>query len=81
MGDYNYDGKMSIEQFDESFWIFIDERLVSNMDIESNRDWADTLVHDAWRMYVASNVDHGYIFKILENTIYAYKRYQPNFKG
>ena len=73
-------GKMSIAQFEESFLMFIPESLVSNADIDNNNGWFDTLVHDAWRLYIRSNVDHGFIFLNMQNMMYTYKRYNPKFE-
>lgn len=75
------DGKMSLAEFEESFWSFIPEKLVSNIDIDNNSDWSSMIVHDAWRMYTTSNVDHAFIFKCLENVFFAYKRYDPMFEN
>jgi len=72
--------KMSLHEFEESFWMFIPETLVSNVDIGNNNGWSDSIVYDAWRMYINSNVDHGFIFKSIENIIYSYKRYNPKFE-
>ena len=74
------DDKMSIDEFEESFWAYIPESLLSNKDIDNNKDWSDMIVQEAWRMYVYGNVDRAFIFKIMENMIYSYKRYMPVFK-
>ena len=74
------DGKMSLAEFEESFWSFISENLVSNIDIDNNSEWSNMIVHDAWRMYTMSNVDHAFIFKSVENIIFAYRRYTPIFE-
>ena len=58
------DGRMSLAEFEESFWTFIPENLVSNYDIDNNSDWANMIVHDAWRMYIMSNVDHAFHIQI-----------------
>ena len=75
-----YSDKMSLAEFEESFWSFISEDLISNMDIDNNADWSNHIVHDAWRMYLMSNVDHAFIFKSIENVIFAYKRFKPKFE-
>ena len=74
------DGKMSLPHFEESFWVFIPEDLISTKDIDRNSDWSDMIVQEAWRMYVTSNIDHAFIFKMMQNMIYAYKRHNPKFE-
>ncbi len=74
------DNKLTLEEFEEKFWEYIPEVLVNNVDIDENRDWSDMIVHEAWRIYVYSNMDKNYIFKIIEQVVFAYKRYKPVFR-
>ena len=76
----NLDEKLSLEEFQESFWAYIPDTLITNKDLENNRDWADSVVHDAWRMYIYSDVDKLFIFKNAENILFSIKRYSPVFE-
>ena len=71
---------MSLEEFEESFWMFVSEDLVSNKDIDNNKNWSSHVVHDAWRMYINGNVDHSFIFNAVQNVIHSYKRFNPRFE-
>lgn len=72
------DNKLSLSEFEEKFLEYIPETLLSNRDIDNNRDWSDMIIQEAWRLYIYSGVDKGIIFKLSEQIFFAYKRYKPN---
>ena len=70
--------KMGYHEFDEFFWNYIDENLVSNMDLDTNKDWADEIVFSVWRTYKNSeSLTENEVCKIAENIISAYNKYKP----
>lgn len=81
MEKYSTSEKLSIEEFEESFWEYMPQSIVSDEDIFNNKDWADMIVHEAWRLYSYSDVDKSFIFKNIENVLFAFARYKPSFKS
>ena len=76
-GEMQEDNRLTFEEFEEKFWGYISKEIVSNRDIEDNRDWADMIVQEAWRVHVYSNTPYNTIMKTIEQVMFAYKRYKP----
>jgi hypothetical protein len=69
---------LSFEEFEERFWNYIADELVSNRDIQDNTDWANMIVHEAWRVHANSKVPYNVVMKTVEQVFTAYKTYKPN---
>lgn len=70
---------LTLEEFEEYFWAYIPQSLVSNENLQNNREWADAVVHDTWRLYQYSGVDKSILLKNIENTIFSFLRHRPSF--
>lgn len=71
--------KMSFEEFEEYFWEYIPTSVISDEDIVNNREWADSVVYEAWRLHSYSEIDKSIILKCVENTIFSFRRFNPIF--
>lgn len=73
------DSTTSFEDFEEYFWEYIPTSLVSDIDILNNKEWADSLVYESWRLCQYSGVDRSVVLKNVENTLFSFRRYNPKF--
>jgi len=74
--DY-FDEKTSPEIFDESFWNFISNDLVSNKALQENNSWRQVLTYKLWLSYKDTNVDISLVFNIAKDIIETFKAYEP----
>lgn len=70
---------MNLNSFEDAFWMYVPEDLVSNEDIEINRDFCETIVEKMWRSYYYSNVSHDFIFYTVLQVIKSFIKYKPIF--
>lgn len=68
---------LSYEEFEERLWNYLPEELISVSDIENNRDWADSLVHDAWRIHRYSGTPYPVVMKLVEQIVLGFKVHRP----
>lgn len=76
---YEFDN-VTPEEFNRRFWEFIDEKLVSNEDLQNNDDWQRALTYKLWKRQNNSDVDIAYIYTIAKDIIEVNKIYNPKFK-
>jgi hypothetical protein len=68
---------LSYEEFEERLWTFLPRSLISVADVENNRDWAENLVHEAWRVHRNSGVPYQVVMKLVEQFLQGIKVYKP----
>lgn len=76
---YEFDN-VTPEEFNRRFWEFIDEKLVSNEDLQNNDDWQRALTYKLWKRQNNSDVDIAYIYTIAKDIIEVNKLYKPTLK-
>ena len=70
--------KYTLEEFEEEFWLFVPESIISNNEIEDNRDFCETIVEKMYKMYINGNVSHIFMFQLVGGVLKSFKDY--NFK-
>lgn len=69
---------MNFEEFEEYFWSYIDENIVSNLDRSiDNRDFCESVCFDCFRLYEQSKINIDIICKSAENMLFNVRRFKP----
>ena len=69
---------MNFEEFEEYFWAYINDSIVSNTDrVIDNKDFCDAVCFDCFRLYEQSGVSVDIICKAAENILFSVYRYKP----
>jgi len=68
------------EEFNQRFWEFISEDLVSNEDLLNNDDWQRAFTYKLWKRQRNSDVDIAYIYTIAKDILEVNKLYNPLLK-
>lgn len=69
---------MTFEEFEEYFWSYIPEKIVSNLDRSiDNRDFCNAVCYDCYRLYTLSDMDIDVMCKAAENMLFNVNRFKP----
>ena len=69
---------MNFEEFQNYFWAYISDNIVSDMDrAVDNKDFCDSVCYDCYRLYEQSGANIDTICKSAENILYNVYRYKP----
>lgn len=68
---------MSFEEFEEYFWSYMPENIISNLDRSiDSRDFCESVCFDCYRMNT-QGVDKDTICKLAENILFNVHRFKP----
>lgn len=68
----------TFEEFEDYFWNYINSNVVSNEDIRiNNKDFCQSVCHDAYRIYSQSDVSIDVICKLAEGILFNVYRFKP----
>ena len=69
---------MNFEEFQEYFWSYISEVIVSNLDRSvNNRDFCESVCFDSFRLYEQSGIHEDILCKSAENMLFNVQRFKP----
>lgn len=69
---------MNFEEFEEYFWSYIPEHVVSDLDrVVNNRDFCNSVCYDSFRLYTHSKMPIDVICKAAENMLFNVHRFKP----
>ncbi len=69
---------MNFEEFQEYFWAYIPENIVSNIDrTVNNRDFCESVCFDCFRLYEQTDLNMDVICKAAENMLFNVHRFKP----
>lgn len=68
----------TLEEFQEYFWNYINDNVVSNADINmNNKDFCDSVCYDAYRIYKQGDISIDVICKLSESILFNVYRFKP----